>query len=756
MDSLGASYSSDRTTVTFRVFSAQATRIELWIYADGNSPLEQFRIAMDRSGGNSLIFESMITVATLQAAGVTGAVYYGYRAWGPNWVYDPAWTPGSALGFQCDADAYGNRFNPNKLLLDPYAREVAHDPLTIAHPDASAYLSGDANRSIDTGPIAARAVVLPLDPAPPQARPPAPQGAFKDEIIYEVHVRGLTKNDPDTPANLRGTYAGAATKAAALAALGITAVEFLPVPEMQNDANDALPLSTSNMNYWGYEPLAFFAPDLRYAFDQTPGGPTREFRSMVDAFHAEGIKVYCDFVFNHGGDGSVDALTGTIGKIISCRGLDNATYYEVQDSNDRYDGVPDTIPRVNSPGHFYRNDNGVSGNLNCANPIVRNLILDALKYWHNELGVDGFRFDLAAVLGNTQTRNGFSFSASDLTNPLNRAVTELPARPTDGGAGVDLIAEPYTAGTGFFLGGFPTGWSEWNTVFRDTFRASQNKLGIQNVTPGEMATRFAGSQDRFGSRTPSASVNFITCHDGFSLRDLYSYTATHNDQPFPFGPSSGGRSADEELCWDQGGNMTLQQQAARNGLAFALLSAGVPMFCGGDELYRTQFGNNNMFNVDTDKNWLDYTVGSAFPDQFTYLRRLIAFRRHHVCFRPVNFFQGVDHNGNGLKDLTWYQDDGSEVSQAYFGNPANHFLAYRIDGTEFNDPSPSVLVLYNGHYGPISATLPGNLPGKQWFVAGDTAQLAGSSYFLEIDSELLVFPPAYLCAPRSIAVLIEK
>ena len=271
-----------------------------------------------------------------------------------------------------------------------------------------------------------------------------------------------------------------------------------------------------------------------------------------------------------------------------------------------------------------------------------------------------------------------------------------------------------------------------------------------------MATRFAGSQDLFGSRTPSASINFITCHDGFALRDLYSFTQTQNNQPFPFGPSSGGRSAWDEICWDQGGLADLQQQADRNGLAIALLSAGVPMFCGGDEFYRTQYGNNNMFNVDTDKNWLDYTAGAMFGPQTEFTQNLIAFRNAHVCLRPLNFFTGADHNGNGLKDLTWYDDSGNEVSQAYFADPMRHYLSYRIDGSEFGDFSPSVLVMYNGWSGDIAVHLPGNLPGQRWYVMGDTSSLlSAANNFLTAGAGRLVFNLTYLIKGRSVVVLIE-
>jgi isoamylase len=753
MANFGAFYDSTASEITFRVFSASAIRVELWIYAQPTGAPENIRLQMMPTAANPQVFVQTVTIADLGTAGVTGTVYYGYRAWGPNWVFDPSWSPGSAAGFIADCDGAGNRFNPNKLLIDPYTRETSHDPLTPAANDASIYMSGATNRNTDSARLAPKAIVLSALPSSPTAAA-RPTRALKDEVIYEVHVRGLTKNDPIVPTILQGTFAGAAMKAPALKQLGITAIEFLPLQESQNETND-VQQSTVNCNYWGYEPYAFFAPDRRYASDQSPGGPTRELKQMIDAFHTEGIKVFCDVIFNHGGEGDVDGTTGTISKIFSLRGLDNSTYYEVQDGNAGYQNV-----RLNSaPGMFFRNDNGVSPNLNAASWAVRELILDFLKYWHGDLGVDGFRFDLAAILGNESTRNDFVFSSSDAQGVLQRALVELPARPAAGGAGVDLIAEPYTANeAGQEQGKFPNGWAEWNDNFRDVFRASQNKIGFSSVTTGQMATKFAGSQDRFGlsGRQPPASINFITCHDGFSLRDLYSNTFTHNDLPFPFGPSPGGRSAAAEMCWDQDGDVALQQQAARNGLALVLLSAGVPMFCGGDELYRTQYGNNNMFNVDTSKNWLDPAAGATFSDQAVYVRRLVAFRNAHPCLRPARFFQGIDHNGNSLKDLTWYQDDGTEVGQDYFANPSNHYLSYRIDGSEFGDPAASLLVIYNSHYGDITAVLPVNLPAKQWILLADTSpRLQSQQHFFEVASGQAIAARTYNVIARSVVVMVE-
>ena len=372
-----------------------------------------------------------------------------------------------------------------------------------------------------------------------------PAGAFKDDIIYEVHLRGLTKNDPAVPAALQGTYAGAAMRAGYLSSLGITAVEFQPIHETQNSVND-LPQLGQFHNYWGYDSVSYFAPDRRYSSDQSPGGPTREWIAMVKAFHDAGLKVYVDVVYNHHNEGDVDKATGTTGVIYSLRGFKNPGYYEVLAGA--------------SPG-LYQNDNGVGPNVNAAAPVTRDLVLDSLKYWTNVLGADGFRFDLAAILGDADANGGYAFTRDDPQNILNRAVNELPARPAAGGPGVDLIAEPYTADeNGQEQGNFPVGWSEWNDRYRDLFRASQNKLNVVPVTPGMMATRFAGSDDLFrpNGRKPWNSVNYITCHDGMTLRDPYSFNDRNNTQPFPFGPSPGGRTAAEEMCWDHGGDPVQQ------------------------------------------------------------------------------------------------------------------------------------------------------------------------------------------------------
>lgn len=736
---LGARFLSGNAQAGFRVNSPVATRLELWIYAvpTGANPI--LKQPMDRQTDGS--FTATLAIADLNAAGLEGVIYYGYRAWGPNWMFDNAWTPGSSAGFLTDVDGRGNRFNPNKLLLDPYALEVSHNPLTPAYPDLTNYSSGVASRLVDTGPFAPKGIVIAVPDADYGTKP---SGAFKDDIIYEVHLRGLTKDDPTVPANLQGTYAGAAMRAAYLRNLGVTAVEFQPIHETQNALND-LPQFAAYHNYWGYDSCNFFAPSRRYASDQSPGGPTREWIAMVKVFHAAGLKVYVDVVYNHHDEGPVDAATGAVGTIYTLRGLDNPNYYEALSPT-----------RLN----FYEDDNGVGPNLNAATAVTRQLILDSLKYWTNVMGADGFRFDLAAVLGNADAQGGYYFNRDDPSNVLNRAVAELPARPAGGGAGVDLIAEPYAAnGAGQEQGNFPVSWSEWNDRYRDVFRASQNKLGIVAVTPGSMATRFAGSNDLFGprGRKPWNSVNYIVCHDGMTLRDLYSFEAPNNNQPFPFGPSPGGRSASDEMCWDHGGDPVQQLQAVRTGLAILLLSVGTPMVLGGSELNRTQQGNNNAFNLDTKATWFDWQLAAQQTALTNYTSGLMQFRLAHPCLRPSDFFTGTDHNGNGLKDLTWYTDSGAEVDGAYFANPNNHFLAYRIDGTEFGDPAASVYAAYNGWINPVVATMPVNLAGKRWFLVADTSAAAEAwGNIHPAGQEALLGAMQYSVAGRSMALLIEK
>jgi isoamylase len=732
---LGATYDAAGESITFRVRSQPASRLDVWIYAQPVGAAEKLSFPMTRDPATN-IWTKTVTVAEVRAAGVEGTVYYGYRAWGPNWAFDPAWRKGTLVGRTSDVDEHGHRFNPNKLLLDPYALEVSHDPKTPQHADDSLFFTG-SHAAADTGERAPKGIVLKVEAAVTGPKPTRP---FRDEIIYEVHLRGLTKNDPSIPEPERGTYAGAARKAAYLKSLGVTAIEFLPLQEFQNEHNDLNPASTHGDNYWGYDPYNYFAPDRRYAADKSPGGPTREIRAMTKAFHEQGLKVYLDVVYNHTGEQSVSA-DGKAAKSLSFRGLDNPSYYE-----------------LSANPHYYHDSNGVGPNLNAANAVVRDLTIDSLTYWKDVLGFDGFRFDLASILANTCERGCFNFNKFTPEGILNRAVNELPVRPEAGGPGVDLIAEPWALELGTYqLGEFPIGWAEWNDKYRDTIRTAQNRLGVAHIPPAELARRLAGSSDKFqdDGRKPWHSVNFIVAHDGFSLRDLYSYNDRKNNQSWPFGPSDGGAS--NNLSWDQGGDPRLQRQAARTGLALLMVSAGVPMITGGDEMYRTQFGNNNAYNLDSEKNHLDYSDATQNAPFFNFSQKLFAFRHAHSVLRPSSFFRGSDRNGNSLKDITWLTNTGAEPDSAYFNHPENHFLAFRLDGSEAGDSAASLYIAYNGWREMVTATLPPNLPGKRWFRVADTAAwMEDRDNFNAPDTVELMNGASYGVNARSVLILIEK
>lgn len=703
-DVLGGRYDASQSNIDFRVYSSRATRIEVAIYKTplGAQPVVRYTLTRDT---NTDIWSRRVAVSTLQNNyGLTGAVYYGYRAWGPNWPYSSQWSPGSSTGFLTDIDSAGNRFNPNKLLIDPYTREISHDPKTPTCPDGAIYASGAQYRHIDSGPCASKSIVLATDGTSTGVKPTR---AFKDDIIYEVHVRGLTMNDTSIPAAIRGTYAGAAQKAGYLAALGITAVEFLPVQETLNDTNDVDPNSNSGDNYWGYMTLNYFAPDLRYSSDQSPGGPTREWKAMVKAFHDAGIKVYIDVVYNHTGEGGAWGGTDglTVYNIQSFRGLDNPTYYSLT-SNLRTSW----------------DNTGVGGNYNTYHPIAQNLIIDSLAYWRDEMGVDGYRYDLASVLGNTCEHGCFNFNKMDPANALNRIMNEIPPRPGTGGNGVDHIAEPWAIGGNTFqVGGFPSGWAEWNGIYRDDIRKKQNKMSVETLTMGTLASRLAGSSDLYGDdgRKPWHSVNFLVAHDGFTLIDLYGYNQKQNIQPWPYGPSDGG--TDNNISWDQGGIYSLQRKAARTGIALVALSAGVPMLTGGDEMLRTQFGNNNPFNLDSPANWLNWDLDSDELNHRNAVERLLAFRKNHPALRPTNFYSSFDTNGNVMEQLRWFKPDGNQADGAYFNNTGNHAIAWRIDGSEFGDPASAIYVAYNGWSGHVNFRLPWPGYGKQWYRVTDTA-----------------------------------
>ncbi|GAA4921366.1 glycogen operon protein [Stackebrandtia albiflava] len=735
---LGGHYTAAGDAVTFAVYSSAAERIDVYLYSDPTGAAHRLGRTLTDTGD---VFTATLTTAELAAAGITRTVYYGYRAWGPNWRHDPQWTPGSAAGFVSDVDAAGNRFNPNKLLSDPYSRELSHDPLRPGMTDQTVYASGPLHRLKDSGLVAPKSIVLPVSTADTGVKPTRP---LKDDVVYEVHVRGFTADDPAVPAQYRGTYRGAGMKAGHLAALGVTAVELLPVAETPNDANDVDATGTEGDNYWGYATLNYFAPDRRYSSDKSPGGPTAEFQAMVKSFHDNGIKVFVDVVYNHTGEGYAwragDASTYNI---LSWRGLDNPTYYSL--TADRQHSFDNT---------------GVGGNYNTYHPVARDLIVESLRHWRDTLGVDGFRLDLASVLGNTCQHGCFRFDRDDPATALNAITAALPPRPTGGGTGTDWIAEPWAIGPGTYqVGNFPAEWSEWNDTFRDTFRADQNKLGVTAVTPGQLATRIAGSSDLYGDdgRTPAASVNFIVAHDGFTLSDLYSCNAKHNTQPWPYGPSDGG--SDHNLSWDQGGDPAAQRQAARNGMALTALSAGTPMFNGGDEHLRSLRCNNNPYNLDSSANWLDWSPDTDQTEFAEFTAGMLAFRADHPALRPGGFYTSTDGNGNGMGQLDWFTPAGVTPDAAYWNDPGNHALGWRLDGTELGDPAAALYVAYNGWSGQVGFTLPDPGAGRQWYRVTDTAAWAeGGDQVAAPGTEDLIggAGTGYDVHGRSLVLLIAK
>lgn len=703
---LGARYSSDGSDITFSVYSKNATRLELWVYAQARNATADYRFVMQDDDGDG-IWSRTIPASDLESL---ATIYYGYRAWGPNWLYDEAWEPGSSAGFITDVSAEGHRFNPNKLLYDPYALEISHDPTHPDFQDGTIYATGPDDRDRNSGPQAPKGIVLKRSELVRDIGV-KPERPLKDEIVYETHLRGLTMQDESIPAEYRGTYKGAALKAAYLADLGVTAVEFLPLQETQNDQNDITVDSTDGDNYWGYMTLNYFAPDRRYAADQSPGGPTREFQDMVKAFHDQGIKVYVDVVYNHTAEGGVWSQdTPEITTLWSWRGLDNAEYYTLASNS-------------NGEKVFFYDNTGIGHNYNTFQPQAQDLIIDSLAYWTDVLGVDGYRFDLASVLGNTCEDDCFHFDRDHPNTALNAIVSELGHRPETGGPGIDLIAEPWAiGGNSFQVGNFPFGWSEWNEEFRDELRADQNKMGVEDVTPGQLANVFSGSSSLFGDdgRKPWNSINFMVAHDGFTLKDLYSFNEKNNNQSWPCGPSDGG--SDHNLSWDQNGIAEDQRKGARNGFAFMMLSAGTPMITYGSEYLRSLNGNNNPYKVDSPCTWLEFDNWTQEQQYFnSFAKRSMEFRKAHPALRPFDFYTGNDNNSNYMPDLAWFNAAGQTPSTGFWDDPNQHAIAYRIDGTEFDDPAPAIYVAYNGWKDPVDFTLPWPGNGRSWYRVMDTS-----------------------------------
>jgi glycogen operon protein len=393
---------------------------------------------------------------------------------------------------------------------------------------------------------------------------------------------------------------------------------------------------------------------------------------------------------------------------------------------------------------------GTGGNYNTYNTVAQTLIVDSLAYWRDTMGVDGFRFDLAPVLGNTCTNNCFTFSSTDRNTAINRILRELPQRPATGGSGVDLYAEPWAIGAGTYqLGAFPIGWSEWNGNYRDTLRQAQNDLGVSTITTGQLATRFAGSSDLFGSRNPWNSTNFMVVHDGFTLNDLYSCNSPNNTQAWPYGPSNGGSTTN--YSWDQGGAAADERAAERVGFAFMMLSAGTPLMTGGDEYLRSLRCNNNAYNVDSIANWLNYSWSSDQSNFKAFVQAMIAFRKAHAALRPLTFYSTAQ--------LSWWTPAGTTADATYFNSGSNHAIAYQLYGAALGDSYSSIYVGYNGWSGNVNFILPPPGNGTSWYRVTDTCTWAeGPNQVRTPGSEDSIGGQGYvygLCS-RGLLLLIAK
>jgi glycogen operon protein len=662
--------------VNFAVYSSNASAIDLCLFDEQDRPIAQLPLP-DRSGH---VFHGFLPEA---GAGTR----YGYRAHGP---FEPE---------------NGHRFNPAKLMIDPYALALAGraDPLGPVldyQQDDEGTLRADETDDVESVP---KSVVI--DGSFDWGDDRAPRTALKDSVIYELHVKGFTQCLPGVPEHLRGTYAGLANVAATdyLRQLGVTAVELLPIHTFLDDGTL---VSKGLKNYWGYNTLNFFTPDIRYASTPHPQEVIAEFKGMVKALHAAGIEVILDVVYNHTCEGN------HLGPSLSFRGLDNSVYY-----------------RISPEDRLYYVDYAGTGNtLNAQHPQVLKLVADSLRYWVEEMHVDGFRFDLAPALGREDPEfdpwSGF-FDVIRQDPVLSR---------------VKMIAEPWDLGpNGYQLGGFPVGWSEWNGQFRDEVRLFWRGDGGQL---GELASCVAGSADvyRPSGRPPTASVNFIVAHDGYTLRDLVCYVEKHNEANGEDNRDGHDHNLSSnfgvEGPTDDPAINALRARQQRNLMATLLLSLGVPMICGGDEIGRTQQGNNNAYCQDNEISWFNWDLGQEQLDLLEFTKRVIEIRRSQPALRRSTHLDGSRQRASGYKDITWIRPDGKEMQAKDWKIGYARALAYRLGGDAIDDLDPAtgepvvgntLLVLLNASENGVLFRLP-RVPhrvGPSWESLLDTTYPTG-------------------------------
>ena len=660
---LGATW--DGRGTNFALFSANATGAQVCLF-DGPAGREIARLALPEY--TDQVFHGYVK-------GVGPGTFYGYRVHGP---YEPI---------------AGHRFNPHKLVLDPCAR--AHAGALQWNPAVFGYqMETQDDLTLDerdSAPFMPKCVVVDPDfdwKGDPSRKPVA----WDQTILYEVHVKGLTRLHPQIEERLRGTYAGLGTPAILeyLRSLGITSVELLPIHTFVNDSH----LSERGLaNYWGYNSIGFFAPDPRYAAD-VPNS-LREFKEMVARLHEAGLEVILDVVYNHTAEGNERGAT------LSFKGIDNASYYRLMPGQERY----------------YINDTGTGNTVNLSHPRVIQMVADSLRYWVREMHVDGFRFDLGTILA--REPNGF-----DNRSGFLKACSQDPVLRT-----VKLIAEPWDCGPGGYqVGGFPPGWGEWNDKFRDTVR----DFWRGEASPSALAPRLCASGDLFNhqGRRPWASVNFITAHDGFTLDDL----VTHNDKHNEANGEANRDGSSNNRSWNCGAEgptddpaiQALRARQIRNFLATLLLSQGTPMILAGDELRRTQRGNNNAYCQDNEISWVSWQIGDDAMQTLDFLKVLTALRRKYPVLRRNRFLTGNHDAELNVTDVTWINANGQPMQEANWNDPQMQCFGMMVDGRaritgiRQRAQDATLLVVFNAHHDLVQFTLPRCEGGEHWTLLLDT------------------------------------
>jgi len=658
---LGATF--DGSGTNFSLFSEVAESVELCLFDDNN---QETRIALEE---------------------VTGFCWHGYF---------PSIEPGQKYGFRVHGPwepEAGHRCNPQKLLLDPYAKAIVGQVEWHEAVFPYSFNEGaEAANELDSAPYVPLSVVH--QPYFDWSGDRVLGIPWHETVIYEVHVKGFTAKHPDIPEHMRGTYAGLAHLAAIdyLKTLGITAVELMPIHYFMHDKHL---VDKELRNYWGYNSLGYFAPHNEYASDANPAGAVAEFKSMVKALHQAGIEVILDVVYNHTAEGN------HLGPVLSLKGIDNSYYYRLTDDR-----------------RYYMDYTGTGNSMNMRNPHVLQMIMDSLRYWVLEMHVDGFRFDLAATLAR-------ELHDVDRLSSFFDLIQQDPVISQ-----VKLIAEPWDVGEGGYqVGNFPPVWTEWNGKYRDCVRDFWRG---EDQTLAEFASRFTGSSDLYerNSRLPYASINFITAHDGFTLHDLVSYNEKHND-------ANGEGNADGEShnrSWNCGAEgetddenvLQFRQRQTRNFLTTLMLSQGIPMLLGGDEFGRTQGGNNNAYCQDNDISWFDWSAVDEGLHQFS--QQLIEYRRRHPVFRRRGWFIGRPIHGESISDIAWFTSDGDEMDENDWGVGWAKSLAVYLNGSTIPNPNAkgepvtddNFFIIFNAYSEELEFTLPNNTLGEQWLLELDT------------------------------------